>query len=60
MKNSNFGYDCRNNIANYLFAPINDELNEVSYLKKYHNPFNQEISEAVGCDLLEVDIESKS
>ena len=33
MKNSNFGYDCRNNADNCFFAPIFDELEELSYAK---------------------------
>ena len=26
MNNSNFGYDCRNNLDNCKFVPISDEL----------------------------------
>ena len=26
MNNSNFGYDCRNNLYNCKFVPISDEL----------------------------------
>ena len=35
LNNSNFRFDCRNNLDNYTFVPIFDELNEVTYLKKY-------------------------
>ena len=42
MNNSNFGYDCRNNIDNFSFAPISDE----------------KISEFASCKLLEQEIES--
>ena len=34
LNNYNFGYDCRNNLDNYTFVPIFDELNEVTYLQK--------------------------
>ena len=33
MNNSNFGYDCRNNLDNCQFVPIFDELKEIMYLK---------------------------
>ena len=41
MNNSNFGYDCRNNIDNCSFAPIADKLDEIFYLKKYQSPFDE-------------------
>ena len=56
MKNSNFGYDCRNNPDNCFFAPIFDELEELSYAKRYQNPFDPEISEFVPTELLESEI----
>ena len=34
LSNSNFGYDCRNNLDNCNFIPIFDELQEVSCIKK--------------------------
>ena len=30
MNNSNFGYDCRNNLDNCKFVPIFDELKEIT------------------------------
>ena len=33
MNNSNFGYDCRNNLGNCQFIPIFDEFKEITYLK---------------------------
>ena len=53
MNNSNFGYDCRNNINNCTFAPIPDELNKISYLKKYQSHFDVLMKEFVLCELLE-------
>ena len=32
MNNSNFGYDCHNNLDNCQFVPIFDELEEITYL----------------------------
>ena len=58
MNHSNFGYDCRNNIDNFSFAPISDEFDEASYLKKYQSPFDEKISEFASCKLLEQEIES--
>ena len=36
-----------------------DELDEISYLKKYDNLFHQEMEEFVNCELLEKDIETE-
>ena len=35
MNNSNFDCDCRNNIDNNMFVPLNDEIDKNLYLKKY-------------------------
>ena len=35
MNNSNFGFDCRNNANNCCFQRIYDEIDELSYAKKY-------------------------
>ena len=32
MNNSNFGFDCRNNLGNCQFVPIYDELKEITYI----------------------------
>ena len=37
VNNSNFGYDCRNNIDNCKFVPIFDEYNEITFINCYHN-----------------------
>ena len=44
MNNSNFGYDCRNNLGNYKFVPIFDELGEITYINHYHNVFVEKVS----------------
>ena len=47
MNNSNFGYDCLKNAGNCYFSPINDELEELIYAKRYQNLFDQSKSEFV-------------
>ena len=47
MNNANFGFDCRNNANNLKFEPIIDKINEVTYIKKYHNLFDNKISSFV-------------
>ena len=52
MNNSNFGYDCRNNIDNCKFIPIFDEYNEITFINHYHNIFDQKLFQFVNSDLL--------
>ena len=59
MNNSNFGYDCRNNIDNCKFLPIFDEYNEITFINRYHNIFDQKVSQFVTSDLLKQQIEEK-
>ena len=57
MNNTNFGYDWRNNANNGKFEPIIDEVNEITYIKKYYNLFDSKISNFVNSDVLEQEIE---
>ena len=59
MNNANFGYDCRNNVNNAKFGPIIDDINEISYIKKYYNLFDNKISNSVNSGILERQIEQK-
>ena len=59
MNNSNFGCDCRNNIDNCKFVPIFDEYNEITFINRYHNIFDQKVSQFVTSDLLKQQIEEK-
>ena len=52
MNNSNFGYDCRNNLDNCKFVPIFDEYKELTYIHRYHNIFDQKVSQFVTSELL--------
>ena len=58
MNNSNFGYDCRNNLDNYQFVPIFDTLQEITYLKRY-NYFDSKVSSFVSSDLIRQEIKEK-
>ena len=44
---------------NCVFEPIIDKVNEVTYLKKYHNLFNMKISTFENSELLGEKIEQK-
>ena len=57
MNNANFGNDCRNNANNTKFEPIIDEINEISYIKRYYNLFDSKISNFVNSDNLKGEIE---
>ena len=59
MNNSNFGYDCRNNLDNCKFNPIFDKFGEISYINRYHNIFDEKVSSFVSTDLMKQNIEGK-
>ena len=59
LNSTNFGYDCQNNLDNCTFVPIFDELNEVTYLKKYCDMFDKKIAKFVSSDLLKQDAEEQ-
>ena len=56
MNNANFGFDCRNNANNLKFEPLIDEINELTYIKKYYNLFDNKISGFVNSEILEKNI----
>lgn len=41
LNNSNFGIDCGNNIDSCILEPLYDDLNEVSYIKKFTTIFTE-------------------
>ena len=57
MNNASFGYDCRNNADNAKFEPIIDEIDEIGYIKKYHNLFDTKVSSFINSDLLDRQVE---
>ena len=52
MNNANFGFDCRNNANNAKFEPLIDEINKLTYIKKYHNLFDSKISNFISSKIL--------
>ena len=52
MNNSNFGYDCRNNIDNCKFVPIYEKMKEITFGNRYHDTFDQKDKNLVTSDLL--------
>ena len=59
MNNANFGFDCRNNADNLKFDPLIDEINEITYIKRYHNLFDPKIEKFVSSKILEDHIEKE-
>ena len=59
MNNSNFGYDCKNNIDNCKFGHTFDEYKEITFINRYHNIFDERVSKFVTSDLLKTQIEEK-
>ena len=59
MNNSNFRYDCRNNLDNCQFVPTFNELQEITYLKRYYNYFDSKVSSFVSSYLIRQEIEEK-
>ena len=60
LNNANFGYDCRNNLDNCTFQPINDEINELSFIKRYHsNLYDKDIEQFITSRVLKEDIDER-
>ena len=59
MNNANFGFDCRNDADSLKFDPLIDEMNEITYIKKYHNLFDPKIKKFVSSKILEDHIEKE-
>ena len=59
MNNSNFGYNCRNNLDNCKFVPIFDEYWELTFISRYYNLFDSKVRQFITGELLKQDIEEK-
>ena len=60
LNNSNFGFDCRNNLDNLNFQPIRDEINELNYIKRYcDNLYDSTIKNFVNSKVIEDDINER-
>ena len=55
----NFGSDCRNNMDNYDFVPIFDEINEIYSLQKYYSLVDPKIDKFVSGKILEEYVNDK-
>lgn len=44
LNNSNFDYDCRNNLINCGFEHIFDEMDKLTDIKKYNNILDRSLS----------------
>ena len=53
MNNSNFGFDCRNNANNLRFEPLLNEIEELSYIKRYHSLYDEKVKQFVSREVLE-------
>ena len=57
LNNANFGFDCRNNLDNCIFEPVNDEVRELSFIRRDHNNlFDKEIAPFVNSHILQEEI----
>ena len=60
LNNANFGYDCRNNLDNCKFQLINDEINELSFIKRYHsNLYDKNLQPFITARILKEDIDER-
>ena len=58
--NANFGYDCRNNLDNCTFEPINDELRGIIYIRRYYNSlFDREVTPFITSQVIKEEIDSR-
>ena len=60
LNNADFGYDCRNNLDNCTFEPISDEINELSFIRRYYNNlFDKDLSPFITSRILQDEITQK-
>ena len=60
MNNANFGFDCRNNIDNCYFEPINDEIGEIASIKKFDGIFvNEKYRDFSNINLMREEVNEK-
>ena len=60
LNNSNFGCDCRNNLDNCIFQPINDKINELRFIKRYHsNLYDKDLRPFITSRVLQEDIDKR-
>ena len=57
MNNSNFGFDCRNNANNLKFEPLLNEIEELSFINKYHSLYDDKVRQFVSSEILQKKID---
>ena len=56
INSADFGHDCRNKFNNCYFAPVIDEIEEMSYVRKHHSIYEPDISHFFSTDNLKIQI----
>ena len=59
MNNSNFGYDCRNNLDNCKFVPTFYEYRVLTFSSRYYNLFDSKVKEFITSDSIKHNIKEK-
>ena len=60
LNNANFGYDCRNNLDNCKFEPINGKINELSFIKRYYsNLYDRNLQPFITLRVLKEEIDKR-
>ena len=60
LNKANFGYDRRNNLDSCTFEPINDELREITYIRRYYNSlFDREVAPFITSQVIKEEIDSR-
>ena len=60
LNNDKFGYDCRNNLDNCKFEPINDEINGLSFIKRYYsNLYDKNVQPFITSRVLKEEIDER-
>ena len=59
MNNANFGFDCSNHADNTKFEPVIDEMEEISFIKRYYNLFDKRVDKFVKSEILERQIQTE-
>ena len=60
LNNSNFGYDCCSNWDNYSFQVTSCQIEVLTYVQKFRNLFDPEVSASVNSQLLKEEVEKST
>ena len=59
LNNTNFVFDCRTNANSFKFEPLINEIDELTYIKRFHNHFDDKIKSFASSNILEQNIEQE-